>query len=121
MEQLKKRRSKRRSKAERDELLSKWRASGKTVRQFSAEHGLTLSSMYAWISGQQVLGVENKACGRGMAKSRAKFSEVNVVLPTTNRGTAMTITLRSGHSVTFEGLRVDPAWLASVLKVVNAC
>jgi hypothetical protein len=33
----------------------------------------------------------------------------------------MTVVLRGGHSVSFEGPAVDPRWLEAVLKVVSAC
>jgi hypothetical protein len=53
--------------------------------------------------------------------SKAGFAEVSVVGQTPARSQAMTVMLRGGHSVTFEGATVDLAWLESVLKVVSAC
>jgi hypothetical protein len=52
---------------------------------------------------------------------KTTFTEVSIVGQAAARGPAMTIALRCGHSVTFEGPAVDPEWLGSVLKVVSTC
>ena len=124
MEQLTKRAPILRSKAERDELVAKWRASGKSVPQFAAAHGLADSSLYQWIAAKKKRGSEGKTrkAKRGKAKAAmAAFAKVNVVGQATASGASMTVALRVGHSVTFEGPAVDLAWLESVLKVVSAC
>jgi transposase-like protein len=113
----------RRSKAEREELVAKWRASGQSVYQFAAEHGLANSSLYQWVQAGKRRAQAKKKTGsrkRGPS-SKAAFAEVSVVGQTPARPQAMTVTLRGGHSVTFEGATVDLAWLESVLKVVSAC
>ena len=120
MEQIRKRVPIRRSKAERDELVAKWSKSGKTVPQFAAEHGLASSSMYQWIQAHKGRSGKDKG-GKRKPTSRATFAEVNVVGQAAARSSALTVALRGGHSVTFEGPAIDPAWLESVLKVVSAC
>ena len=125
MEQITKRAPVLRSKAERDELVAKWRASGKSVPQFAAEHELADSSLYQWIAAKKKRGSKGKTRkakrAKAKAASRTTFAKVNVVGQAATRGAAMTVALRGGHSVTFEGPAVDPAWLRSVLKVVSAC
>ena len=125
MEQITKRTPILRSRAEREELVSKWRASGKSVPQFAAEHGLADSSLYQWIAAKKKRDGKGKTGkgkgGKPKAAARASFAEVNVVGHGAARSPAMTVTLRGGHSVTFEGAAVDPAWLAAVLKAVSAC
>jgi transposase len=123
VEQITKRAPILRSRAERDELVEKWRASGKSVPRFAAEYGLADSSLYQWIAAKKKRG-EKGNTGKGTRrkpKAAATFAEVNVVGPAATRSAAMTVALRGGHSVTFEGPAVDPAWLESVLKVVSAC
>ncbi len=113
----------RRSQAEREDLVAQWRASGQSVPQFAAERGLATSSLYQWIHPRTGKG---KGKGKGKTTKRrpatkASFAEVNVIGPAAARNPTMTVSLRSGHSVSFEGAAVDPAWLESVLKVVAAC
>lgn len=120
MEQNKKRSSVVRSDEERDELVAKWRASGESVPRFAAKHGLASSSLYQWIAARKERRPKGKG-GKPKASSKASFAEVNVVGQVAARSPAMTVALRGGHSVTFEGPAVDPVWLASVLKVVSAC
>jgi transposase-like protein len=116
-----------RTKAERDGLLSELRASGKTVREFALEHGLPPSSVYQWVRTRREGESKRKAKkGKTGAKaSKSSFTEVNVVgqlgATAASRTPAITVTLRCGHAVTFEGQRLDLAWLKSVLKVVSAC
>ncbi len=38
-----------RTKAEREEWVAEWQASGKPVRVFAAEQGLASSSLYQWV------------------------------------------------------------------------
>jgi hypothetical protein len=122
--QSKKRSITKRSKAERDEIVAAWRASGKSVPAFAAEHGLASSSLYQWINPPKP-GGRARATGSKRSKARplAKpaFAEVNIVGHTVGATPVMTVVLRGGHSVSFEGPAVDPRWLEAVLKVVSAC
>lgn len=120
MEHIKKRAPIRRSKAERDELVAKWRASGQTPSRFAAEHGLASSSLHQWIAAGRGRGTKRKGRKPGRT-AKAAFTEVSAVGQIAARGSAMTVALRGGHSVTFEGGAVDPVWLESVLRVVSAC
>ncbi len=110
-----------RSKAERDKFVLAWRASGKSVTAFAAEHGLASSSLYQWIHPQS----ERRKTDEGAARRgtpKAAFAEINVVgSAAAHDSSTMTIALRSGDSVTFEGAPVDVARLAAVLKVLRAC
>lgn len=101
--------------------MAAWRASGKSVPVFAAEHGLASSSLYQWIHPPKKTSKTGQSGkkGRRKASPKSSFAEVNVVGQA--RGPAMTVALRGSHSVTFEGGPVDPAWLASVLRVVSAC
>ena len=117
-----------RSRGERDELVAQWSASGKPVPQFAAERGLAPSSLYQWVRSRKDATAKKKANKRKRrstaAKPKSAFTELRVagqVSPSATRGPAMTIALRGGHSVTFEGTAVDPTWLKSVLEVVKAC
>lgn len=113
-----------RSKAERDELVAAWRASGTSVTAFAKERGLPSSSLYQWINPPKPRRRPAEGGSKGRKRrppAKAAFAEVNVVGQAAAGGPVMTIALRGGHSVSFEGGPVDPAWLASVLKVVGAC
>jgi transposase-like protein len=111
-----------RSKEEREELVAKWRASGKSATRFAAEHGLAHSSLYQWIHPRDYGGSKKGKDGkRKVAAAKATFAEVEVVDEVPARGPVVTVALRCGHQVTFEGTAFDAAWLESVLKVVNAC
>ena len=121
MDEDKRKRSAKRTQAERDEWVTKWRASGKTAPAFAAEHGLASSSLYQWIRPKKARGGEGKRNRNRKPVEKPAFTEVSVVDKAARRGAAMTVTLRGGHSVTFEGARVEPAWLGAVLKVVSAC
>ena len=112
-----------RSKAERDELVAAWRASGKSVPAFAAEHGLASSSLYQWINPPTKEGRATKRSSRQKSKlsARPAFAEVNVVGQAAAGAPVMTVVLRGGHSVSFEGPAVDPRWLEAVLKVVSSC
>ncbi len=116
----KKRSQTKRSKAERDELVLAWRASGKSVTAFAAEHGLPSSSLYQWIRPRSKRHRTDRGAGKSGA-SKSEFAEINVLGNAGMRGPTMTVMLRSGDSVTFEGAPVDVARLAAVLKVVRAC
>lgn len=99
-----------------------WRASGKSVREFADGHGLAATSLYQWIHPPKRRRGLSKGGGRERKPAmKTTFTEVSIVGQAAARGPAMTIALRCGHSVTFEGPAVDPEWLGSVLKVVSAC
>lgn len=116
----KKRSRAKRAKAERDEFVVAWRASGQSVTAFAAEHGLASSSLYRWIRPRSQQRKTDQSAGkRGVTK--AAFTEINVVGNAAVRDSTMTVALRSGDSVTFQGAPVDVARLAAVLKVVRAC
>jgi hypothetical protein len=53
--------------------------------------------------------------------AKAAFAQVNVIGGEIASAAVMTVALRGGHSVSFEGPAVDPRWLEAVLKVVAAC
>lgn len=115
-----------RTKAERDELVAAWRASGKSVTGFAAERGLASSSLYQWINPKKKRRRSDEGGGKRPKRSpsaptRVAFAEVSVVGQAVARGGVMTVSLRGGHSVSFEGPAVDPRWLEAVLKVVSAC
>jgi transposase-like protein len=114
-----------RSRTERDELVAKWRASGMSVPDFAAAHGLPPSNLYQWIralkDAQASPSRSKSTSARRKAAPKASFAEVSVVGQAAPRGLTMTIALAGGHTVTFEGGIVDAAWLHSVLKVVRAC
>lgn len=125
MEKATTKRRRRWSAAEQDELVAKCRASGLTVRQFAAENGLPASSVCRWIQSRKASGTKSTD-KRGKRtsparKPKASFAEVNVVGQAAGRGPTMTVALRCGHSVTFEGEVVDVARLEAVLKVIRAC
>ena len=112
---------KRRTKAEREAWVKRWRESGRSVPAFAAEHGLASSSLYQCINPPR--SAERKK--RKTRPSKAAFTEVKVTnaVPVSRRaGSSVTITLRSGHAVTVaETARVDPSWLAQVVKAVSGC
>jgi len=88
------------------------------------EHGLASSSLYQWIHPKRKRGTTSEEAGKSRKRKRsqeAAFTEVSVVGQVRTHASAMTVALRGGHSVTFEGAPVDPAWLGSVLRVVSAC
>ena len=103
--------------------MAAWRASGQKVPEFGKAHGIPASTLYQWIRGHDDGGE-----GRRRAKPRQRpskgataFTEVKVVGPVQGQRPAVTVTLRSGHSVTLEGGLVDPGWLGSVLEVMARC
>jgi transposase-like protein len=120
VKEIQKRAPIRRSKKERDELVAKWRASGKSVTRFAAEHGLAHTSLYQWIHPRDYGGSKKGKDGKRTA-AKATFAEVEVVGQIQARGPMVTVALRGGHQVTFEGAGIDAAWLGSVLEVVKAC
>jgi transposase-like protein len=115
---------KKRTQAERDELVAAWRASGKSVPVFAQERGLASSSLYQWINPAKK---RPRSADRGGKRpkrkpsTKAAFAQVNVIGREIAGAAVMTVALRGGHSVSFEGPAVDPRWLEAVLKVVAAC
>ncbi len=120
MDESKRKQCSKRTKAEREEWVAEWQASGKPVRVFAAEQGLASSSLYQWVRRLKTGGEKHDKKNRKPAAQSA-FTEVSIVGRPAAAPPAMTIALRGGHSVTFEGVPVDAAWLASVLKVMSAC
>ena len=100
--------------------MAAWRASGKSVTAFAKERGLPSSSMYQWINPPKTRR-RGQAGKRRKPVSKAAFAEVAVVDSVAVSSPVLTVALRGGHSVSFEGGAVDPSWLAAVLKVVSAC
>lgn len=114
------------SKAERGELVAAWRASGKPVPAFAAEHGIGASTLYQWINPPKKRSANGKEVGKRKNRKKAPkgagaFAEVSVVGRAAVHTPVMTVALRGGHSVTFEGGAVDPVWLGSVLRLVSTC
>ena len=124
MEQDEERPRGKRTKAERETLLAKLRASGKSVREFAAEHGVPASSVYQWRQTQRKAAAQSKKRKDAAEPGKSAFTEVNVVGPLAagaSRSAGLTVALRCGHTVSFEGQRPDLGWLKSVLEVVGAC
>jgi len=96
-----------------------------TVRQFAEDSSVPPSSMYEWLRSRQAPTAKRKRERRKRPPtaiaSKTTFAEVSVLGQVATRGPAMTIALRNGDSVTFEGEAVDVARLEAVLKVVRAC
>ena len=93
---------------------------------FAAENGIGASTLYRWLGAPKKQPTRGKEAGKrrtskAWCKGASGFAEVSVVGRTTAQSPVMTIALRGGHSVTFEGGAVDPAWLGSVLRAVSAC
>lgn len=113
-----------RTKAEREALLAKLRASGKSVREFAAEHGVPASSVYQWRQTQRKASSKSKRREVATEPGKSAFTEVNVVghlAAGASRSSGLTVALRCGHTVSFEGQRLDLSWLKSVLEVVGTC
>ncbi len=113
-----------RTKAERTALLAKLRTSGKSVRDFAAEHGVPASSVYQWRQTQRKASAKTKKRRDAAKPEKSAFTEVSVVgqLATgASRGSGLTVALRCGHIVSFEDQRLDLGWLKSVLEVVGTC
>ena len=124
MEQDEERPREKRTKAERAALLAKLRASGKSVREFAAEHGVPASSVYQWRQTQRKASAKSKKRKDATEPGKPAFTEVNVVgqlAAGASRSTGLTVALRCGHTVSFEGQRPDLGWLKSVLELVGAC
>ncbi|HHH27591.1 MAG TPA: hypothetical protein ENK57_04465 [Polyangiaceae bacterium] len=124
MEQDEERPRGKRTKAERETLLAELRASGKSVREFAAEHGVPASSVYQWRQTQRKAAAQSKKRKDAAEPGKSAFTEVNVVGPLAagaSRSAGLTVALRCGHTVSFEAQRPDLGWLKSVLEVVGAC
>ncbi len=124
MEQDEERPRTKRTKAEREALLAELRGSGKSVREFAAEHGVPASSVYQWRQTQRKASAKSKKRKDAPKPGKSSFTEVSVVGPLAagaSRGSGLTVALRCGHTVSFEDQRLDLGWLESVLKVVGTC
>lgn len=109
----------RRTKAEIDELVSKWRESGQSVPTFSTEHNLNSSSMYQWVTERKD-GATRKAPDRKTARKAPAFTKVDVVDDIEQRcGGSITIVTAAGHAVMVGREGVDPDVLRMVLSVVR--
>lgn len=112
---------KRRTKAEREAWVAKWRESKQSVPAFAAKHGLASSSLYQWIKPPRG-GERNKGKRTG---GKPTFTEVKVTgVPASSPSVeaSVTIALRGGQTITVDDASsVDPSWLAQVVKAVSAC
>ena len=113
-----------RTKAERAALLAKLRASGKSVREFAAEHGVPASRVYRWRQTQRKESAKPQKRKEATQPGKPAFTEVSVVgqlAAPASRSSGLTVALRCGHTVSFESQRLDLGWLKSVLEVVGTC
>jgi len=111
----------RRPASERAELVSAWRASGKSQREFAEEQGLSASTLASW--SRQLDGGSRRKQKRRKKGRPSDFSEVQVVEASSagpDEPTVMQVTTPAGFVVRVSG-QVDPAALRAVLEGVSGC
>lgn len=99
--------NRKRTAAERAELVARWRASGKTAREFGARHGVKSTALYAW----------SKVASRSAAPA---FVEVQVAAGALTEAPAVEVLLAGGRVVRVREV-VDPRVLRSVVEALESC
>ena len=100
MEQDEERPRTKRTKAEREALLAELRGSGKSVREFAAEHGVPASSVYQWRQTQRKASSKSKKRKDATKPGKSAFTEVSVVgdlAAPASRGSGLTVALAWDH------------------------
>jgi hypothetical protein len=94
---------------ERAGLVSDFRSSGISQRQFAQKNGLKLTTFQSWLYGQR---------GRSKWPRRAVFKEIKLfpgAVPKNSIGWAAEIEWPHGMTVRISA-GIDPGWLGSVLQ-----
>lgn len=106
---------KRRSGAERADIMERWRQSGLTTREFAEQEGLHASLLYQWRK-QLKAAAEQPTPTEGL---RPGFSELR--LSTTQpQQSAVEIVTRNGRTVRVHG-EISARALQQVLAAVEQC
>ena len=112
----------RRTKADIDALVAKWRESGQSVPKFSAENAVGSSSLYQWISERKQGAAKGKHRRETKDTLVPSFTKVDVVArESPKRGGPLTIVTADGHAITVGRDGVDAEVLRTVLSVVGEC
>jgi transposase-like protein len=115
-----KNRKKHRSRSERARLVAEWRASGKSQREFSLEHGLNKSTLAGWIR-QERLGGAKGAQLAGPVPAPSGFAEVRVVQDRpVSRSSLVEVTTPGGYVVRIAG-DLEAPLLRALLEEVGRC
>lgn len=114
------RRLKRRTKAQIDELVRRWRAGGQSISKFCGEQGISPSSMYQWAAQRADADAMPNAL-----RGTPTFTEVSVTGSVSraapDRECALTIVTTAGYQISIARDGVDKDLLRTVLSVVSAC
>ena len=104
--------------SEWSELVSLWRTSGKSQREFSSERGIKPSTLAAWARRLKRGG------GASVSSSRRskKFSEVHIVAPAvaSGGGGLVEVTTPTGVVIRLSG-GLDASALRAVLEEISRC
>jgi len=103
----------RRTPQQRTELLTQYRRSGLSQRDFVKSHGLGLSTLTKWLGEERLSGVQPD--GRNGA---VPFQEVNLRPPFSSPGWAAEVALTDG-AVLRLNVQTDPAWVAELLPALR--
>ena len=99
------------SPSERARVISRFRSSGVSQREFAEEQGLKLTTLQSWLYGKR---------SQSQSAGRARFQEIKL-LP----GTVMSSSTGPGWAAEVEWAKgvkvrvspgVDPVWLSAVVK-----
>jgi len=102
-------RGKNRSSEEKAQWVAQWQASGLKAEAFADQHGLAVSSLYAWRRSLQLEPKQTKA-----------FTEVRVRGEVSRSESVIELVLPNGVNVRLRG-DVDARQLRKVLEVAQSC
>lgn len=98
----------RRSEAERAELVDRWRGSGLSAEVFAAKHGVGVSTLYQW------------AQRRAAPSHAVAFTQLHVSDGVAKVAGSVRLELPSGARLELDG-PVDAHMLATLVKLAAAC
>jgi transposase-like protein len=103
----------RRTPQQRAELLTQFRRSGLSQRDFVQSHGLGLSTLTKWLRAERRTGVEPPE-----RNGSVPFQEVDLSPPFRPAGWAAEVALADG-AVLRLSLQTNPAWAAKLLRALR--
>ena len=106
-------RRRRRTPQRRAELLTQYRRSGLSQRDFVQSHGLGLSTLTKWLREARLAGVKPPE-----RNDAVPFQEVNLRPPVRPTGWAAEVALAEG-AVLRLGAQADAAWAAELLQALR--
>ena len=97
----------------RAELLTQYRRSGLSQRDFVQSHGLGLSTLTKWLRTERRTGVQSPE-----RNDAVPFQEVNLRPQFNSTGWAAEVALADGAVLRFS-MQTDPAWVAELLHALR--